>query len=201
MVIEHENIDPMSRLQCSNGLAYNYFDFSVPLDLYLNTIKVEGEDLVDSIGAGRFAWKEEVEVTGAIVEPVKLNTLYESMVNVDLGRRYGGEYSISFMLPDVWPARYRLLLRSSYRPSGVYAVYVNETLVGEFDTYSLRSSVISVTGERFAPSDNGLNMKDFWVEDITEFGDVTIRFEYLESGNATSNGFNLDYVELIPFIE
>jgi hypothetical protein len=201
VIIDHTNIDPLSKLECSNGVAYKYSNFSVPVDLYLNRVRVEGENLVDSIGAGRFAWKQEVIVTGAVVEPVRQNTLTESLVSVDLGRNFSGQYSVQFKFKDIWPARHRLLWRANYRPSGLFAVYINETKIGEFDTYSLRSTVISVTGERFSPSSSGFNRKDFWVENIDEFGDVTIRFEYLGTGFSSTNGFNLDYVELIPFIE
>jgi hypothetical protein len=201
VVIDHTNIDPLSIMECSNGVAYNYSNFSVPLDLYLNTIRVEGENLVDSIGAGRFAWKEEVTVTGTAVEPVRQTTLTESLVSVDLGRNFSGQYSVQFRFKDVWPARYRLLWRANYRPSGLFAVYINEDKVGEFDTYSLRSTVISVTGTRFSSSSSGFNRKDFWVENIDEFGDVAIRFEYLGTGFSSTNGFNIDYVELIPVIE
>ncbi|MDX9882115.1 MAG: fasciclin domain-containing protein [Prolixibacteraceae bacterium] len=198
VVIQHGNIDPLSRFECSNGLVYNYSDFQVPLDLYLHTVRVEGENLVDSIGVDRFAWKEGVTVSGAIVRPSKLSTQFESIVNVDLGRNYSGKYSVRFTFKDVWPTKYRLVWRANYRPSGLYAVYVNEQKIGQFDTYSLINSVVSVTGERFIPSANGFNRKDFWVENITEFGDVSIRFEYLGSGLSPGNGFNIDYVELVP---
>jgi hypothetical protein len=46
----------------------------------------------------------------------------------------------------------------------------------------------------------GFNRKDFWVENLTEFGDVTIRFEYLGPGSQENNGLNIDYVKLIPAI-
>lgn len=198
VVINHENIDPLSRLEASNGLVYYYSNFTIPLNMYLNTIRIEGEDLVDSIGAERFAWKNEVNVSGAILEPAKLNTPTESIVNVDFGRNYKGQYSVEFAIKDVWPTRYRLVWRANYRPSGIYAVYVNNTKIGQVDTYTFRSSVISVTGARFVATANGFNMKDFWVENITQFGDVTIKFEYLGSGGSPTNGFNIDYVELIP---
>lgn len=198
VVVPYDKIDPLSRFECSNGLVYYYNDFQVPLNLYLSTIRVEGESLLDSIGAERFAWKQGVKVTGAIVSPVKSNTQQESLVNVDLGRNYSGLYTVEFSFKDVWPTKYRLVWRANYRPSGLYAVYINNEKIGQFDTYNLRNSVVSVTGERFTPSANGFNRKDFWVENITDFGDVKIRFEYLGKGGSATNGFNIDYVELIP---
>ena len=198
---QYMNIDPLSRFESSNGVIFTYSNFAVPHDMYLNNVRSEGENLVDSLGAGRFAWKNEVKVTGAIVEPSKQSTPFESMVNVDLGRNYKGQYTVEFPIKDVWPARYRLVWRANYRPGGLYAVYINGLKIGQYDTYGLRLSVISVTGERYLTSGNGYNRKDFWVDNITDFGDVTIKFEYLGSGGQATNGFNLDYVELIPVIE
>jgi hypothetical protein len=47
----------------------------------------------------------------------------------------------------------------------------------------------------------GFNRKDWWVENILDFGDVSIRFEYLGPGAQSTNGFNIDYVTLIPATE
>ena len=103
--------------------------------------------------------------------------------------------------------RYRLEWRANSRPSGVYEVYVNDSILTyedkfgnvhtDFDLSDLKLSVVSVTGERFL-SEQGFNMRDYWVESITEYGDVTVRFKYLESGESSTNGFNIDYIKLIP---
>lgn len=199
--IQYGNIDPLSKFDCSNGVVYNYSSFSVPLDMYLNNIRLEGENLVDSIGAGRFAWKNDVKVTGAIVEPVRSHTSFESTVSVDLGRNFKGQYTVEFAMKNVWPGKYRLVWRANYRPSGLFAVYVNGVKLGQYDTNNLRLTVISVTGERFSPSSSGFNRKDFWVNNISDYGDVNVKFEYLGSGGSATNGFNIDYVELIPVLE
>ncbi len=201
--IDPSNIDPDSKYLCSNGLAYTYYDFTIAQDLYQGEIHMEGEELIDSIGVGVFAWKEDVEVTGLIVAPTKPSAPQASegyLLNVQFPRRYDGEYTLEFNFKNVFPMKYRLEWRANYRPSGLFAVYIDDEKLGEFDTYNLRSPVISVTGERFIP-DNGFNTKDWWVENITEFGNVTVRFEYLGSGAASSNGFNIDYLTLVPVIE
>jgi hypothetical protein len=103
--------------------------------------------------------------------------------------------------------RYRLEWRANSRPSGVFKVYVNDQVLDyqdkfgntytEFDTDALRQSVISVTGERFLP-EGGFNMRDYWVNHLTDYSDVTVRFEYVGSGVSSTNGLNIDYIKLIP---
>ena len=201
--IDPANINPDSKYLCSNGLVYTYYDFNVEKDLYQGEIRIEGEDLIDSIGAGVFAWKEGVTSTGLTVAPDKQYAEQASegtLVNVQFSRNYSGEYNLEFTFKNVFPMKYRLEWRASYRPSGVFSVFVNGTDLGSYDTYNLRQSVISVTGDRFSP-DEGFNTKDWWVESITEFGDVSIRIEYKDSGFGSNNGLNIDYISLIPAID
>jgi len=203
VVIDPSRINPDSRYLCSNGLAYTYYDFSVDKDLYQGDILIEGEDLVDSIGAAKFAWKEDVSASGLVVAPNKLTALEASggsIVNVSFPRNYSGDYALEFNFKNVFPRKYRLEWRANYRPSGLYAIYINDEKIGEFDNYNLSQSVLSVTGERYLP-ENGYNSKDWWVENITEFGDVHIRFEYMGPGTVKSNGLNIDYLVLIPVLE
>jgi len=200
VVIDPGNINPDSKYRCSNGLVYSYYGFMVPSDLYHGIIQIEGEELIDSIGVGRYAWKEDIIVSGYLAEPVKNFSLEASekyLLNIALPRRYDGIYTVSFQFINVFPMKYRLEWRANNRPSGNYAVYINDQMIGEFDTYELRSVVISVTGESFIP-EGGYNSKDWWVDNITEFGDVTVRIEYLDPGSSSSNGLNIDYVALIP---
>ncbi|MCK4746869.1 MAG: hypothetical protein KAT15_07540, partial [Bacteroidales bacterium] len=198
--IDPTNINPDSKYLCSNGLVYTYYDFEVEKDLYIGEVRIEGEELIDSIGAGVFAWKEDVSASGLTVAPDKQYADQASegnLVNVQFPRNYSGEYNLEFTFKNVFPMRYRLVWRASYRPSGVFSVFVNGTDLGSYDTYNLRQSVISVTGERFI-SEEGFNIKDWWVEDVSEFGDVNIRIEYLDSGVGSNNGLNIDYIALIP---
>ncbi len=198
--IEPANINAESKYICSNGVVYNYKEFEVPDSLFFGSNKIEGEELIDSIGSFLYAWKDEVKVTGEIVTPQYSPSIFASegaSVVVPLPSNFSGEYTVEFKFKNIFPGRHRLLWRANYRPSGVYAIYVNDEKIGEFDNFYLRNSVISVTGERFAP-DNGFNSKDFLVENIDEFGEVTIKFEYLGKGVQSNNGFNIDYISLIP---
>jgi hypothetical protein len=203
VVIDPSQINPDSRYECSNGLVYQYYEYTVDKDLYQGEIRIEGEDLVDSIGAGTFIWKEDVISSGLVVTPTKLAALEASrgaILNISFPRNYSGDYALEFEFKNVFPRKYRLLWKANYRPSGLFAIYINDQKIDQFDTYNLKQSVLSVTGERFFP-ENGYNKKDWWVENISEFGDVKIRLEYLGPGAVKSNGLNIDYLALIPEIE
>ena len=208
--VEAENIDPDSRLICSNGVSYLYDQFSIHDTLFRGTETREGESMIYEIGAGKYAWKEDIVVTGAVVSPDWLNADAASegaLVNVNLGREFDGEYIMEFTFKNLFPMRYRLEWRANSRPSGVFAVYVNDQVLEysdkfgniytEFDTNDLKQSIISVTGERFL-SEEGFNIRDYWVEHLTSYGDVTVRFEFLGSGDNATDGFNIDYIKLIP---
>jgi hypothetical protein len=204
--IDPGNINPDSKYKCSNGTIYTYYDYAVPKELFEGTSHIEGEEMIDSIGAGRFAWNEYVTLCGEdpyIVEPQRgfSRTASEDLyVTVTLPRTFSGEYCLEIHFKNLFPRKYRLVYRASFRPSGYYAIYVNGEMIGEFDTFYLRDPVYSVTGEIFVAVE-GYNIKDWWVENITEFGDVTVRFEYLDPGLSTSNGFNIDYIQLVPVLE
>ena len=201
VVLDVMTIDPESKFLCSNGALYNFYDFNVPDSLYLGAVKIEGESLLDSIGQGKFAWKEFIKLTGENVEPSKSRSGQASegaSVVVSLGRNFSGEYSVEVSFHNIFPGRHRLEWRSNYRPSGIYNIYVNDEFLDEFDTYKLRSPVRSVTGELFRPTSSGYNKVDFWVDNLVEYGDVRVRFEFIGSGISTDDGFNLDYISLIP---
>ena len=203
VIINHQDIDPDSKFLCSNGLTYFYSNYTIDSSLYLGERMIEGEDLIEAVGVGKYAWKENVSVAGAVIEPERSIAEAASngaLVNVSFGRSYSGNYSLEFGFQEVLPMKYRMEWRGNFRPSGMFALYVNDERIGEFDSFRFNKSIISVTGERFI-SDNGINTKDFWLENINDYGDVRIRFEYLGSGGQTSNGLNIDYIKLIPVIQ
>jgi len=188
-------------VHCSNGIIYLYNNYVVPDSLYLGEVRIEGESLVDSIGLGRYAWNELATVTGQLVEPVYSESSYASngaLVISGLGRSFNGTYTVEFAFHNIFPGRHRLEWRANYRPSGIYKIYVNDEEIGSFDTFNLRYTVISVTGELFRPGTAGFNRVDFYVDNLTEYGDARVRFEYSGPGLSTDNGFNIDYVSLIP---
>lgn len=208
--VEAEKIDPDSKSVCSNGIGYLYSEFLINDTLFRGTSAREGESLIEEIGAGKYAWKEGIEVSGAVIEPLNIFADVASggaLVNVPFVRDYAGEYNLEFTFTDLFPMRYRLEWRANSRPSGLFSVYVNDQVLEiqdkfgnvytEFDTNLLNLSVVSVTGERFL-SEGGFNMRDYWVDSVTEYGDVTVRFEYKGPGESSTNGFNIDYIKLIP---
>jgi len=198
--IDYMNIDPDSRFICSNGQAYLYREFSIDSSFYLGGIRVEGESLIDTLGIGTWTWKEGVEATGTPVSPIGIGSSIASggsSLIAPFSRGFTGEFSLQFTLKNILPMRYRLIWGANSRPSGLFAIYVNDEYIGEFDSFKFRSTVQSVTEEYFRPNE-GFNRKDFWIENLTEFGDVNIRFEYLGPGSQENNALNIDYVELIP---
>jgi hypothetical protein len=200
--VDYLNINPDSKYLCSNGLTYTYSDFSIPDSLYLGETKIEGESLMDTLGLQQWVWKDDIVVSGLLAEPKEYESFYaskEGILSVEFPRAYAGAYSMEFIIYNMLPMPYRLVWGSNSRPSGLFALYVNDEKIGEFDSFKFRSLILSVTDELFRPKD-GFNRKDFWVDNITEFGDVRIRFEYLGTGQNETNGLSIDYIKLIPVI-
>ncbi len=201
VVLDVAAIDPDSRYLCSNGIIYHFYDFSIDESLYTGEIRREGESLIDSVGTDFYVWKESVIVQGEIVEPSGSKSDFASgggYVVAGLGNSFAGSYSVEFTFQNIFPGRHRLEWGANYRPSGIYTIYINDDPIGEYDIFNLRSALLSVTGDIFSPNSAGFNRVDFWVENLTEYGDVRVKFEYKESGFSTNNGFNIDYVSLFP---
>lgn len=202
-------VDPFSRTICSNGFVYNYSSFSVGDSLY-KEYRVEGEALVDSIGLNRYSWDpDKVEITGdESFRPSqqKISTASgDTVVNLEFTSNYQKKYSITFKMKYVFPNDYRIIWRTNYRTSGIYAIYVNGKRVklglseyDQYDTYKLSSGFFSVLGYKLWPNNQGFCVMDGKVNNITEYGDITIRLEYVAPGESTDNGMNIDYVALLP---
>lgn len=197
--------------ECSNGVAYQYDDFSIPDSLYLEGYRQEGEYLAESQGLGLFAWKssEIVRITGETsfaptLQRVNNIASNDSILFVDFGNNFTGAYDIEFRIENVFPGQYQFIWRSNPRFGGVYAVYINgeqqELPFGfdEFDLDYLRNGVVSVTGQQYFYPENGYNKLDC-LATIEEFGDVWVRLEYIGPGKNDDNGLIIDYVELVPY--
>lgn len=200
-------IDPESRSLASNGVTFDYSSFTVPTYLYKGEIYIEGEHMVDSLGAGTFFWKPEYVVSGdqAVVSAFPSKIISEGARNDSVvvlpfpGLNYSGEFNFEFYFNDLFPQKYLLVWGANYRPSGYYQIYVNDELIREFDTFNLRSTVPSVVpGVYYAPTKNGNNMFDAWIENLTDFGDVKITIKYLAPGKYSTNGFSIDFISLTP---
>lgn len=217
--LDYENIDPESRYLCSNGLTYLYRDFSIDNSIYLDGIMREGESVINLFGSGKWTWNEGTVTTGPSVSPIEIESGYASngsFLNAFLPSGYTGEFTLQFTIKNVLPLRYRFVWSSNNRPSGIFAIYVNDQLLEykdkfgrtftEFDSFLFGDSkgILSVTGEIFKPVGPGFNKKDYWVENLNEFGEVTIRFEYKGPGAGADLGIpvglSIDYVKLIPVV-
>jgi len=201
------DIDTSSRKICTNGWVYNYTSFSIGDTLYMRNI-LEPEKFVESIGYNRFSWIDE----GVTVEgnqnylPVKqkiTGASNDSIVSVKFDKGYKGDYALTLMMKHVLPQKYRLAWRTQYRISGVYSVYINgvKVLLGldqleEFDTIELIDGFYSVTGVKLYPDKTGFCDVDAWVENLTDYGNVDIKFEYQGPGFGFENGLNIDYIAL-----
>jgi len=205
VIIDHTNVDPESRYRCSNGMAYLFNQLIIADSLYLGANRKEGELLVDSVGQ-TFNWKDEVILSGeSIGIPQSLNSIYGSggrVLTVKLAPELS--FSMEFKIPNVLPMRYRFLWRGNSSLAGNYRIYVNDEEIGEFDTWEFfQKKIWSVKdGIIFRKQDGDYNMKDFWVENITEYGDVSVRIEFLGPSESRPYdvGMVMDYVELIPEI-
>jgi hypothetical protein len=205
IVIDHTEIDPASRFRCSNGMAYLYNNLIIPDSLYLGSNRKEGESLVDSVGT-TYNWKDDVILSGETIgSPSGLRSLYGSgnrILSVKLSPELS--FSMEFKIENVLPMRYRFLWRGNSALAGNFRIYINGVPIGEFDTWEFFDSKIwSVKdGIIFRKQDGDYNMKDFWVENITEYGDVSVKIEFLGPSDFRPQdvGMIMDYVELIPEI-
>lgn len=212
--VDPANIDYNSSFECSNGRSYNYLDFVIADSVYKGRNVIQGEHLVIYKGSNLYAWKDEVIVTGNPVNPVATFTPGFADNDSTLVVRFdepnsNQEFSMSFKISNIFPGTYRLLFRLKTTPSGVFQIMVNGVVQNinlgygnsdRVDIYDLNEPVRSITKEVFREK-NGFNSFDLLVENITEYGDVTITLLYVEPGKWSDNGFILDYVSLENFKE
>ena len=214
-------INPESLSICSNGWIYSYATFSVGDSLYRRNI-LEPERLVQSLGSNRYIWIDKgVKVEGNVnFQPKKQEikgASNDSVVNVKFDKNFNGDYAVTFTMKNVFPKKYRLVWRTQYLNSGVFSIYVNgEKIplglfqVEDFDTYSILmddgfySAKGFITGEYIKnyPDSRGFCDVDGYVENLSQYGNVTIKIEYQGPGQGpsfgTDNGLSIDYIGLLP---
>ncbi|MDA3821878.1 MAG: fasciclin domain-containing protein, partial [Bacteroidales bacterium] len=209
------HIDANSKYACSNGLIYNYKNFRVPEELYLEQRCFEAEDYLVSLGLGRYVWNSEFVTVQSDISTVPMVqetdlASNDTTVSISLAYNYEGSYSIEFLLDNVFPGNYVLEWRGSYRPSGNFRVYVNNVDVtstspmvfdGVFDLYLMRDLIGSVVpGGLYIPDLGKNNTIDFLVKDIvSEYGSIKVKIEYVDKGSQSNNGLSIDYLALTPY--
>jgi hypothetical protein len=199
------NYKPINKSLASNGYAYDYETFNVPDTLFNGRQRFEGESLVREIGVNRFTWRDSVRVISAqSFSPLRQfipGASKDSILNVTFNKGYTGRFSVEFKTPNLFPRRYRVVMRTHMDFGGIYEVYVNNKLVrtfNYFDYVTFRGVINSVqTPLRFI-AQGRYNSFDFWMDNLTEYGRATIRFEYKAPANVMNNGFVMDYLEFIP---
>lgn len=199
------NYVPTDKYLASNGVLYDYQKFEIPDSLFSGTEKYEGEWLAYQTGINKYAWRKSVtpnsttffDVQKTLVKGQASN---DSILIVNFSKGYTGTYSIQFNARNLFPRKYRMVVSTHMDIGGIYEIYVNNVLVKTFDYYDFvvsRGLLKSVTGSTFVPKGR-YNKFDFWVENITDYGRPSIRFEYKGPGRAPGNGLALDLIEFIP---
>lgn len=197
--------DPVDQVYCSNGYAYNYTDFLVPDTLFSSAQRMEGEHLLEQVGANKFAWLEEVKVTSALsFEPLREfveGGSNDSIMRVPFNYGYKQDYELEFKVKTLFPRKYLMVVRTHMFVGGIYDIFVNDELVMSIDYYDYvrqREVWYSVTGERYKP-EGAFNYFDCWVENTAPYGECTLKFVYNEPGKVNSNGLVIDYIDFVPY--
>ncbi len=211
-----QNISP-EYFESSNGRTYKFIDFQVPEQLYKVNDTIPMVSLLFSKGSGLWGWKEDVVVTGQKFNPVPLGnkfSKFDDNLLIDMGNNFRGEFSLAYKHKNVFPAKYRLTIRfNATSVTGVFNIYVNGKLYPvdiddgygpreDFDFYDVKErGVISSVTNVYYPYDikfGGFCSFEILVDNITEYGDVEVKLEYVEPSrkNRSKCGLSLDYIAL-----
>lgn len=209
--VEPENINP-DFFECSNGSAYNYIDFKVPEHLYKVQDSIAMSSLLEYKGTGIWAWGEDVTIPQDAFSPVSVTngfSTFGDVLLVDMGKNYEGDFYYAYNHQFIFPATYKLTVRANLSKTGVYNIYVNDKQYPvdindgngpqyDFDFFDLRNGVISSVTNEFYPFENNFCSFDIFVDNITEFGDVEVRIEYVEPSTRNKNncGLVIDFISL-----
>ncbi|MBA4409659.1 MAG: hypothetical protein C0397_09580 [Odoribacter sp.] len=195
---------PDTKYLCSNGVVYDYTNFVIPDSLFSGTEKFEGEWLAIQTGVNKYAWRKNVKVTSSSFFDVAKNYIKgasnDTILLSNFTKGYKGTYKVEFNVKNMFPRKYQMVISTHMDIGGIYDIYVNNQLVKTFDWYDFVKSkglIKSVTGKTFIPTGR-YNRFDCWVENITEYGRPSIRFEYKGPGSAPNNGLVIDAIEFIP---
>lgn len=203
------NYVPTDKYLCSNGVTYDYKNFSIPDSLFAGSEKFQGEWLTKPTSKTTYKWgKASVSSYPSTFTPT-VNYVKglsnDSVLVVNFTKGYQGTFNIQFATKNLFPRKYRMVVTTHMDFGGIYDIYVNDVLVKNFDYYLYvknRGNITSVNGTNFSPLKEGggrYNRFDCYVNNITEYGKVNIRFEYKGPGTSIpNNGFVIDVIEFIP---
>lgn len=199
------NYTPTDQYLCSNGVSYEYANFVIPDSLFSGSAKFEGEWLARPTGANKYIWRNNVIVNStssfAVVNQNVIGQSNDSILTVNFTKGYTGTFNLQFNARNIFPRKYRMVVKTNMDYGGIYDIYVNDIRVKTFNYYDYKKTgglIKSVTGEYFIPSGR-YNKFDCYVDNITEYGSPSIRFEYKgPSISILNNGLVIDYIEFIP---
>jgi hypothetical protein len=202
------NYVPTSPYLCSNGIFYDYTNFEIPDSLFTGVEKFEGEWLARTVGLNRYTWRKNVTVTSTSSFDVANNYIKglsnDSILIVNFTKGYKGTYKVQFNTRNLFPRKYRMVVSTHMDIGGIYDIYVNDILVKTFDYgdyIKYRGLIRSVNGTTTFVPVGRYNKFDCYVDNITDYGRPTIRFEYKGPGSAPANGLVIDVIEFIPVTE
>jgi len=206
-----ENIYP-EFYECSNGRAYNYIDFLVPDFLYKVKDTIPQSSLLIFKGSGLWGWNDDVIVTGQPFSPDRLanaNSTFGHTLLIDMGKNFNGDFSYAYKHENIFPAQYKLTVRANVSKTGIYNIFVNGKQYPvdindgrgpqwDFDFFNLREGVISSVTNEFYPFENNFCSFDILVDNITEYGDIVVKLEYVgpSQRNKNNSGLNIDFIAL-----
>ncbi len=191
---------------CSNGIAYNYTDFVIPDTLFMGSVRAEAETWLEETGLNRFSWIPEIvsvqtDQPYAPLQEYIPSASNDSIVRVIFSPGYAGRYTLEIKIDNLFIRKYLMVVRTYMNIGGIYNVYFNGELVKTVDyfDYILQPYFYwSVTGKRYFP-EKGYSYWDAWAINNNEYGDATVKIEYVEPGRINSNGIVIDYIDFIPY--
>ncbi len=199
------------RFECSNGVAFNYENFSIPDTLFNGSIRIEMEQYLEKLGKSRFAWKPDLVTVASDKTfsplgdsiPTASN---DSIMRVLFDPGYTGNYSVEFKIDNLFPRKYLMVVRTNINYGGVYDVYLNDQLIRTMDYHDYyladyRWYYYSVTGSRYFPQEQGYHKWDAWAINEQPYGKATLRFEYRGPSALVSPALLIDYIDFIPWNE
>ncbi len=197
---------PQEKFLCSNGYAYNMYDFHIPDTLLNGSYRFEGEELIYETAANKYAWNEEVEVISDTYFPPLRQYIKtasnDSILNVSFQKGYSGAFSVEFKIPQLFPRKYLMVVRTSINVGGIYEVYLNDELAAtidygtDFDSWGVFTSV---TGKKYKPTSNGYNNWDCWLLNTADYGNAVLKLVYTGPSTVLYNGLLMDYIDFIPY--
>lgn len=201
---------------CSNGYAYDYYNFAIPDTVWNGIYRFEAERLVKTTGVNTFAWypslvtESYTQQLTILKEYTPVKTSNDTSVRVVFPNSYSGEYSIQFNVANLLPRKYLMVIRTNYSYGGVYDIYVNDTkVIADFD-YQTKNTLFpsqirfksAVTGKFYTTTwSNPWVSFDCFITP-TDYGTCRIKIVNKKAcANTTliNRGLSIDYIDFKPY--